>query len=323
MSRLLPLAAQAPQGRPLLGRSHRRRIEWLRLACYGGSAVAALAFLALVALLVLESLPAWRAQGVAGLLLGTRWFYRAGELGALPMIFGTVAVSAVALALAAPVGVGAAVFLSEALSPRARLAGKMAVELLAGVPSVVYGLLGVLLLRDWVYRLLVRSGRFDPLSGDTLLTGGVLLAVMVLPTVTTFSEDALRGVPGEWRRAARGLGLSRARAVLTVVLPGALPGIGAALLLALGRALGETIAVFLVIGRQDNQLPASARPGEVLATLGRGGQTLTSKLAGAETFLAYGDPVHWGAILALALVLLGVVLAVTLAGAAVVRRRDR
>jgi phosphate transport system permease protein len=107
-----------------------------------------------------------------------------------------------------------------------------------------------------------------------------------------------------------------------VVVPRALPGIGAALLLALGRALGETIAVFLVVGRQDNQLPASPRPADLAASLAHGGQTLTSKLAGSETFLAYGDPVHWGAILALALVLLGGVLAVTLAAAAVLRGRD-
>lgn len=329
MSRPLRFAANGGPGAtaPRLDLRGRRPVDWLRLSCYGGSALAALAFLALVVLLVVESLPAWREEGVAGLLLGTRWFYRAGDFGALPMIFGTAAVSAVALALAGPIGVGTAIFLSEALPPAARLAGKMAVELLAGVPSVVYGLLGVLLLRDRVYRLLSHSGRFDPLSGDTLLTGGVLLAVMVLPTVATFSEDALRGVPGDLRRAARGLGLSRARTVLTVVLPRAVPGIAAALLLALGRALGETIAVFLVIGRQDNQLPASADPRDVLAALGSGGQTLTSKLAGAETFLAYGEPVHWGAILALALVLLGMVLAVTLAGALatveLVRRRGR
>lgn len=323
MSRPLQLPAAAPTAFRRESLRGRRRVEWLRFACYGGSAVAALAFLALVGLLVAESLAAWRAEGVAGLLLGGRWFYRAHDFGALPMIFGTAAVSAVALALAAPVGLGAAIFLSEALPPRARLAGKMAVELLAGVPSVVYGLLGVLLLRDWIYRLLARATPLAPLSGDTLLTGGVLLAVMVLPTVTTFSEDALSGVPGEWRRAARGLGLSRARAVLTLVLPRALPGIGAALLLALGRALGETIAVFLVVGRQDNQLPASARPADLLRSLAGAGQTLTSKLAGSETFLAYGDPVHWGAILALALVLLGVVVVVTLVAGGALRRGAR
>ena len=301
----------------------RRRVEWLRRACYGASALSALAFAGLLALLVVESLPVWRAEGVAGFLLGERWFFRAGEFGALPMLFGTAAVSGVALALAAPVGVGAALFVAEVLplvSERARLAAKTAIELLAGVPSVVYGLLGVLLLRDRVFDGLRWAG-LDPLSGDTLLTGGVLLAVMILPTVVTFSEDALRGVPGADRRAARGLGLTRARTVLAVVLPRALPGIGAALLLALGRALGETIAVFLVVGRRDNQLPESLAPTDVAHALASGGQTITSKLGGAETFIAYGDPLHWGAILGLAVVLLAVVVGLTLASARVLRRR--
>lgn len=305
-----PIAA--PIAAPLAAR---RPIEWLRWACFGGSGVAALFFVGLLALFVVQSLPVWRAEGVAGYLFGSRWFYRAGELGALPMIYGTLAVSAIALLLAAPIGVGAAIFTAELLPGRARLAAKTAIELLAGVPSVVYGLLGVLLLRGWMQRLLAP---FEPLSGDTLATGGVLLAVMVLPTITTLADDALRGVAGSQRRAARALGLSRAGAVVRAVLPAALPGIAAALLLALGRALGETIAVFLVIGRQDNQLPAGLTD---LRPLIEPGQTLTTKLGGAEAFIAYGDPVHWAAIVGLGLVLLALVLAVTLTAALLGRRR--
>jgi phosphate transport system permease protein len=299
------------------GLGGRRPVEWLRLACFGGGAVAAFAFLALAGLFIAQSLPLWREEGALGFLVGTRWFYRSAEFGALPMIWGTAAVSAVALAVAAPAGIGAAIFIGEVLPHRARLAAKTMVELLAGVPSVVYGLLGVLVLRGWIYRVLAP---LEPLSGDTLLTAGLLLAVMVLPTVTTFSEDALRGVPGTHRRAARGLGLSRARTVWTVVLPRALPGIAAALLLALGRALGETIAVFLVVGRRDNQLPTSARPDDLVAALAGAGQTLTSKLGGSETFIAWGDPAHWAAIATLALVLLAVVLAATLVSAAILKK---
>ncbi len=289
-------------------------LHWMSLA----SCALAAAFLAgLLGLLVVQSLPAWRQEGVFGYLLGTRWFYRADTFGVLPMIYGTAVVSAVALVLAVPVGVGAALFASEVLPPRPRLVLKTAVELLAGVPSVVYGLLGVLLLRPWMYRLLQP---FDPLSGDTLLTGGVLLAVMVLPTVTTFSEDALRGVPAVQRRAARGLGLTRAATALRVVLPQAAPGLVAAILLALGRALGETIAVFLVIGRRDNQVPAHWLSAEPLTRATHAGQTLTTKLGGSETFLAWGDPLHWAAIAGLGLVLLALVGGVTVLGAVLVRR---
>src|SRR5690606_19663395 len=111
-----------------------------------------------------------------------------------------------ALLLAAPLGLGAAVFTAEFLPQRLRLAVKMAIELLAGIPSVVYGLLGVLVLRNHVYDGLHALG-FDPLSGDSLLTAGLLLAVMILPTIMTLADDALRAVPAAQRTAARGLGL--------------------------------------------------------------------------------------------------------------------
>ena len=261
--------------------------------------VVALATLALlVGVFAWQSGPVWRHEG-AGYITGSKWFFRQHEFGALPMIYGTLVVAAVALVLAAPVGLGAAVFIAEYLPKRARLAVKMLVELLAGVPSVVYGLLGILLLRDWVYET------FEPLSGDTLLTAGILLAVMVLPTVVTLADDALRAVPSPQRRAARALGLTHSEMIWSVTLPQARRGIGAAMLLSFGRALGETIAVFLVVGRQDNNLHAS---------LLEAGQTLTSKLGGSETNIAYGDPLHWGAMMGLGLLLLVITGVVTLLG---------
>lgn len=272
--------------------------ELTRWLCYGFSALALVVFGAMLVMLVVESLPVWRHSGIGGYLLGKRWFFRAREFGILPMIYGSLVVAGTAMGLASVLGVGAAIFLAEFVPHRLRLACKVMIELLAGVPSVVYGILGMLLLRDWIYRLFER---FDLASGDTLLTGGVLLGIMVVPTVMTLSEDALRGVSFHQRQAARALGLNRTEVVLWVSLPGALPGLCAALLLGLGRALGETIAIFLVIGRQDNQWPEtllSLRP--LLAA----GQTLTSKLGGAETYIAYGNPLHWAAMVGLGLVLL-------------------
>ncbi len=291
-----------------------RRPDALRLAALGFSAIAIAAFAGLIVVFVLEALPFFRAEGLTG-LFGVRWSFRSERFGALPMIYGSLAVSLVAVALAAPIGLGAAVFLSEVLPRRARVAAKVGVELLAGIPSVVYGLLGVLLLRDAVARLL---RPFDPISGDTLATGGLLLAVMILPTVVSLGDDALAAVPRSQRNAARALGLGRAETILRAVVPAALPGLGSALLLGLGRALGETIAVFLVIGRQDNQWPERLLALEPLA---RAGQTVTSKLGGSETFLAYGDPIHWGALLALGLLLLAVVVALSFAGSWVSLRK--
>jgi phosphate transport system permease protein len=271
------------------------------------SLLALLAGVAVVGLFAWQSVPVWKHEGW-GYLTGARWFFRQHEFGALPMIYGSLVVALIALALATPIGFGAAIFSAEYLPRRARVALKVLIELLAGVPSVVYGLLGILLLRDWIYDAFAR---FDPLSGDTLVTAGVLLAVMVLPTIVTLADDALRSVPAAQRRAARSLGLTRAEAILSVVLPQAKRGLGAALLLAFGRALGETIAVFLVVGRQDNNLP------EKLFSMGKlleSGQTLTSKLGSSETNIAFGDPIHWAAIAGLGLILLVMTGIVTLLG---------
>ena len=225
------------------------------------------------------------------------------------MLFGTAAVSAIAIVLAAPLALCTALFASEICSERPRLALKFLVELLAGVPSVVYGLLGVLFLREWMHALFERL-QLDVYSGDTLLTAGVLLAVMILPTLTTLFDDAFRSVPSKVRDAARGLGLTRAETALTVVTRQAAPALTGAVLLALGRALGETIAVFLVVGRADNRLPER---GGILQSLVDAGQTITSKLGGAETNIAVGDPLHTSALLALGLTLFVVVVALTLA----------
>lgn len=270
---------------------------WTVWASYGATGVALAFVLALVVSLVVESLPVWTHEGLS-YLTGRVWHYRAESFGALPMIYGSLVVASIALALAAPLGIGAALYSAEYVPARLRWWVKVPIELLAGVPSVIYGLLGMLLLRDWIYRLLTP---FDPLSGDTLLTAGILLAVMVLPTVMTLADDALRGVPASQRRAARGLGLTRAESISQIILPQAAPGLLAAVLLGLGRALGETIAVFLVVGRRDNQWPESLfSPRPWLEA----GQTLTSKLGGSETFVAYGDPLHWAAIVGLGLILL-------------------
>lgn len=271
------------------------------------SALAVGALGIMLALFAWQTIPVLRHEGIRYFTGGT-WHYRAEIFGALPMIYGTAVVSLVAILVAAPLGIGAAIFTAEFLPQRLRLAAKIVIELLAGVPSVVYGLLGILFLRNWIYDGLER---FDLLSGDTLLTAGLLLAVMVLPTIMTLSDDALRGVGAGQRLAARGLGLTRAEAILTVSLPQARAGIFSALLLGLGRGLGETIAVFLVVGRQDNNLPESLL---TLRPLLEAGQTLTSKLGGSETDIAYGDPLHWAAMVGLGLILLAIVTGVTLAG---------
>lgn len=288
----------------------RRRFSVTQFSAYGFTALTVASLLGMLVLFIVQSAPAWKQVGL-GYLTGTEWFFRDERFGVLPMIYGTVVVASIAILIAAPLGLGAAVCSAEILPSRVRLAVKLVIELLAGIPSVVYGLLGILFLRDWVYDGL-RLAELDPLSGDTLLTAGLLLAVMILPTVMTLGDDALRAVPAAQRKAARGLGLTRVETIFSVALPQATRGLVAAIMLALGRALGETIAVFLVVGRQDNQWPerlTSLRP------VVQAGQTLSSKLGGSETNIAYGDPLHWGAIVGLGLLLFALVAVLTLTGA--------
>lgn len=282
-------------------RGYTRLVSWLF------TAVAVLALFLGLGLLILDSLPIWKHEG-AGFLTVPKWFYRDSEFGAAAMIYGTLVVAFIALVFATPLGIGAAIFTVEFLPHRLRMFVKIAIELLAGIPSVVYGLLGILLLRNWIYELMTD---FDILSGDTILTAGLLLGVMILPTVMTLADDALSGVQGEQRTAARGLGLNASEAAFYVSLPQALPGLVAAVLLGFGRAMGETIAVFLVVGRQDNQWPESLAS---LSPLIESGQTITSKLGGSETNIAYGEPLHWAAMVGLGLVLLILVMAVTFGG---------
>ena len=149
------------------------------------------------------------------------------------------------------------------------------------------------------------------MSGDTLLTGGLLLAVMIVPTVMTLADDALSGVPAAQRMAARALGLTRAETALQVAARQAFPGLVSAALLGLGPGAR----------RDDRRVPGDRPPGQpvagaaaLLQPLASAGQTLTTKLGGSETFIAYGDPLHWGAIMGLGLVLFAVVAVVSLAG---------
>ena len=264
---------------------------------WSGALAFALAMLIALGLWIAQASPAISEYGQT-LVTGQQWFYRHQLFGAAGMIYGSIVVSLLAFLLATPLAFGTAIYLSEYLPAPARPWAKTAVEFLAAIPSVVYGLLGVILLRNWMADFL---SPFDPLSGDMLATAAVLLAVMILPTVTTFAEDSLRTVPAAQRLAARALALNKSQTIRRIVLPQAWPGMVGAALLGIGRALGETIAVFLVIGRLDNQFPDHLFNPSLLI---EPGQSLTSKLGGPETHISMGDPLHWGAILSLGLILL-------------------
>lgn len=203
---------------------------------------------ALVGVLLYQSWPALARYGELKVLTSSDWNPSEGAYGALLFVYGTVATSIIAMVVAVPLGVGAAAFLSEVAPPRVRKITSFLLELLAAIPSVIFGF--------WALEFLARRGLaptyklfgFDNTSGEGILAAGLVLAVMILPYITALSFDVCQAVPRAQREGSLALGATRWQTIWKVVLPYARPGIIAACFLALGRAAGETMAVTMVIG---------------------------------------------------------------------------
>ena len=237
-----------------------RRARWsgaaFRLAVTGAGVAVVALVVAFLALLGSGAEPALARAGF-GFLTGAEWDLARGTFGAGPAIVGTLLTSALALLLAVPLSLGVAIFSSEIAPRRWRAVLAYVVDLGAAIPSVVYGFWAVVILvpfmRVWVEPALAgATGRGPGFGGPTLgsdvLTAAVILAIMVIPTISALAREALRAVPRERREAALSLGATRAEVTRIAVLGPATPGLLAAVILGLGRALGETIAVVLVIG---------------------------------------------------------------------------
>jgi len=240
-------------------------------------------------------------------LTGAEWDPVSEQFGALPFIFGTVVSSAIALAIAVPPSIGTAVFLTE-LAPRwLRQALSLFIELLAAVPSVILGLWGIFVMVPWLREYLFPLLRITlgflplfqgPIYGVSMLAGGIIIAIMIVPIITSVSREVLRAVPESQREAAYALGATRWEATRIAVLTYAKKGLLGAVILGLGRALGETMAVTMVIGN---------RP-EIAASLFAPGYTLASVVANEFTETPPG--IHLEALFELGLVLLGITLLV-------------
>lgn len=191
-------------------------------------------------------------------LFSSAWHPSRGEFGLRPFILGTLWVTALAMVLAVPPCLLVAIYLAEYAHERLRMAVKPLIDLLAGIPSVVYGMWGVLfvipLVKEWLIPFarehLAGLALFSTAnsSGYSVLAGGIVLAVMVFPLIISVSEEVLRAVPQELREASLALGATRWETIKHVVLRKALPGVGAAIILGFSRALGETMAVLMVVG---------------------------------------------------------------------------
>jgi len=198
------------------------------------------------------------------------------QFGALPFIYGTLVTSAVALFIAVPLGIGAAIFLAELAPPKLSDSIAFVIDLLAAVPSVIYGLLGIFVLvpvmRTTIEPALKKTLGFlplfqGPMYGVGFLTAGVVLAVMIVPFIISVSREVLLAVPGDQREAALALGATRWEATWKVVVPFAKTGIMGSIFLALARALGETMAVTMVIGNDPKISASLFAPGYTIASV--------------------------------------------------------
>jgi len=235
-----------------------------------------------------EGLPAFTEIGFFKFISGTTWKVANDDYGILSFIVGSIYVTALALVMSVPLGVFCAIFLAEVAPNWMRQIVRPAVELLVGIPSVVYGLVGLLLLVPQISKL---GG-----SGDSILAAAIVLTVMVLPTIISVSEDSIRSVPRVYKEGSLALGATQWQTIWHVMLPAARSGILAAVVLGMGRAIGETMAMIMVIG---NSIKIPVSPLDPA-------RTMTGSLA---LEINYATGLHWNALFACGVVLLIFILA--------------
>jgi phosphate transport system permease protein len=308
---------RAPESAP--ARSNLPDRAWAAVLGVLGLAVLVVAAL-IVAELVRIGWPALTHTGIVKFITTSVWDVTRDVFGALPFIYGTLVTSVVALVLALPVSVGLALFLTEMAPPSLKSIVSFPISLLAGIPSVVYGLWGLFvlvpILRKVVEPALAKAFGFLPLFqgppiGLGYLAAGVVLAIMILPTITSIAIEVLQTVPGALREAALALGATRWETIRVSVLPYARAGIVGATMLGLGRALGETMAVTMVIGNSPT----------IRASLFAPGYSLPAVIAN-EFAEASGD-LHTGALASLGLLLFAVTVLLNVAARVLVRMSRR
>lgn len=247
--------------------------------------------------------------GLGEFLFSIEWYptsVRDVRYGVLAMIVGTLAVTALAMAIAVPFGIGGAIYLSEFCTPKLRETLKVVIELLAAIPSVVWGFIGLTVVNDLLITV------FDAAVGLNVLNAALLLALMSLPIIVSIGEDALKAVPDSYREAGVALGATRWQMVYRVLLPAARNGLLAAVLLGVGRAVGETMAVLMATGHAV-QIPTG-----LLEPV----RTLTANIASEMGEVSQGSE-HYRVLFTIGVLLFGITFLVNLAADLAVRGRRR
>ena len=264
--------------------------------------VSILAVVLICVYLFASGVPAIGEIGVTDFLFGTKWKPSSGYYGIFPMIIGSILVTGIAVVIGVPIGILCAVFMSHYCPKKLYRFVKPAINLLAGIPSIVYGFFGLVVIVPIMKELFGGSGK-------SLLTAGILLGIMILPTVIKTTESSLNAVPKSYYEGALALGATHERSVFFASLPAAKSGILAAIILGVGRAIGETMAVILVAGKQT-VIPKSITSGI---------RTLTSNIV---MEMGYAGGLHREALIATGVVLFVFILIINLCFSALKRRKD-
>lgn len=251
--------------------------------------------LLIFAFLLRDGLPVFQSVTPRKFLLGEDWYPLSDRFEILPLILGSLLVTAGAILIAVPIGIAAAIYLARIAPPRVREILKPTIEVLAGIPSVVIGFIGIVVLAPWI------KGLFDLPTGLTALTGSAMLAFMALPTIISISEDAIVAVPRDYNEGALALGATPWQSISGVIVPSARSGIIAAVMLGIGRAIGETMTVLMVTGN------AAVIPNTFLHPV----RTLTATIAAEMGEVAQGTP-HYYALFAIGLTLFTITFLVNL-----------
>ncbi len=282
-----------------------KRIDWKERifhALFLTSAIIGIVSLFVIAyFIVSESIPAFQEAGISGIVLGQNWLPPA-LYGVATMIVASVVSTLGAVVIGVPIGVLTAIFIAEIAPKRLADVIRPAVELLAGIPSVVYGFFGLVIIVPLIQQV------FDVPAGNTVLAGMIVLGVMILPTVITVSETSIRAVPRAYKEGSLALGASKIFTIFKLLLPAARSGIMTGVILGIGRALGETMAIIMVMGNSP------AMPQGILDSA----RTLTANIA---IEMSYASGVHANALYATGVVLL--VFIMMLNGALLYLNRER
>lgn len=260
-------------------------VQWLLFAT-GISSI--LIIILIIAFIFQQGLPAMQAFGVFNFIFGMTWAPTSGQFGVFPMIVGTLTITALALLMAVPLSLCCSIFLAEIAPPTMRRILKPTIQALAGIPSVIYGFFGLVVLVPFMR---IHYGG----TGFSMLAASLILTVMILPTIISISEDALRSIPLEYKEASLALGATQWQTIKNVIFPAAIPGVITAIILGMGRAVGETMAVIMVAGN------VAQIPGSIFDPV----RALTSNIA---LEMGYATGLHYNALFATGIVLIMVII---------------